>query len=319
MKRFKHQLIGLFALQCVLAIGLFVHSHTDNAYQSERPLLAFESSKVDKLRIQQIDSSIDLVKKEGEWKLTGDELLPAKADKVTDILDKLNGITTTWPIATTSASHERFELMEDKHQRRLTLFSGDDVVGDIFIGTSPGFRKVHARVNNQDEVFAISMNAYEVPSQKEAWLDKTLLAISDATEITHPDYTLKKEGDVWQLKDINIPEDKEFVSALAVDVAKTLNNLKVSKVVDDTLEETEKLTLTVSANSEYSYSLQKKDDKYLITRNDINAVFSIAKKDYEKLAEVSLDDMLVAKNGNNKEESLADSSEEEPEVTERDS
>ncbi len=108
------------------------------------------------------------------WRLESG--LPADNDKVNDLLDKLAELAAPWPVATSADSAERFAVTEDNYQRRLVLEDAEDVVADVFLGTSPGYRRVHARVAGQDEVYSIDFSNYEAPTDVDQWLDKGLLA-----------------------------------------------------------------------------------------------------------------------------------------------
>lgn len=110
------------------------------------------------------------------WRLESG--LPADDDKVNDLLDKLAELAAPWPVATSADSAERFAVTEDNHQRRLVLEDAEDVVADVFLGTSPGYRRVHARVAGEDEVYSIDFSNYEAPTDADQWLDKGLLAAS---------------------------------------------------------------------------------------------------------------------------------------------
>ena len=118
------------------------------------------------------------------WRL--ENSLPADHDKVNDLLDKLADLAAPWPVATSVDSAERFEVTEDKHQRRLLLEDADGVVADVFLGTSPGYRRVHARAADEDEVYSIDFSNYEAPTDADQWLDKALLAAAgDPISIIH--------------------------------------------------------------------------------------------------------------------------------------
>jgi len=60
------------------------------------------------------------------------------------LIDKLEGAEAAWPVATSESSAERFEVSDAKFQRRIRFFADDAVVTELFLGTSPGFRRVHA-------------------------------------------------------------------------------------------------------------------------------------------------------------------------------
>ncbi len=65
----------------------------------------------------------------------------------------------------------------------------DKVVGDLYLGTSPGFKKVHARRADSDDIYAITFANYEATARTDDWLDKALLKpTGDVTAVTRPDH-----------------------------------------------------------------------------------------------------------------------------------
>ena len=52
--------------------------------------------------------------------------------------------------------------------------AGEALVADIYLGTSPSFRKVHARHASGGPVYSIDFSNYEVGAEENEWLDKGL-------------------------------------------------------------------------------------------------------------------------------------------------
>ena len=66
-------------------------------------------------------------------------------------------------------------MTEDSHQRHIRALSGDDALADVYLGTSPGYRKVHARHADGGDVFAIEFSNYEAGVKAGDWLQRSLL------------------------------------------------------------------------------------------------------------------------------------------------
>ncbi|NHN38414.1 DUF4340 domain-containing protein [Pseudomaricurvus alcaniphilus] len=183
MNKLTSWLGGLLALQLVLAAGLF---WGDGAGQSEaigQPLLGFEQAQIDKVVIGAGEEEVTLQRQDGQWRLPGQSDLPVDSGKLQPLLEQLHGLQSGWPVATSASSHQRFEVSEDTHQRRIRLFRDGQLVVDLYLGTSPGFKKVHGRRAADTEVYALPLNSFDFPTSADNWLDKTLQA-TGADEVT---------------------------------------------------------------------------------------------------------------------------------------
>lgn len=112
--------------------------------------------------------------------------LPADSDKITDVIDKLTGGTPSWPVATSEDSRTRFEVTAEKHQRRVDFEGEDGVLATVYLGTSPGYRRVHARRDGDDEVYSIDFAVHELPADTDDWLDRRLLASTGIRRVELP-------------------------------------------------------------------------------------------------------------------------------------
>lgn len=175
-----------FALAIQLAIIVVVMAARAGAVAEPEPFLSFDAQSVDSLSVANADGSVDLVKSGDAWQLP--DGVPADADKVQEVLDKLDDVSGIWPVASSASTAERFEVTEDNHQRHLQLRAGDETLADIYLGTSPGYRKAHARHSDDDDIYAIGFSNYEAGVNASDWLDKSLL------RPTGDIATLKREG-----------------------------------------------------------------------------------------------------------------------------
>lgn len=184
-------LAALLVIQLVLVgVAIFAGGGNDGA----TPLLELESKAVTGVTISASDEdSVVLTRTADGWRV-GE--LPADADKITDVIDKLSGGTASWPVATSEDSQERFEVTEEKHQRRVDFQDGDDVLATVYLGTSPGYRRVHARRDGEDAIYSIDFAVHELPTSVDDWLDKRLFASDSIRRIELPEgHVLEQAGD----------------------------------------------------------------------------------------------------------------------------
>ena len=187
----KIGLLGAVLVVQLLVVAALLIGDALGSDDAGSSLLSFDPDAVVKLELSTLDESVQLNRGGDGWQV-GDEALPADSAKIGEMLDKLANVAATWPVATSSDSAVRFEVTEANFQRRLVLESADGVVADLMLGTSPGYRRVHARADGADEVYSVDLSNYEVPVDADQWLDKTLLGA------TGPITGLQLEAS-WQL------------------------------------------------------------------------------------------------------------------------
>ncbi len=187
----KIGLLGAVLVVQLLVVAALLIGDALGSDDAGSSLLSFDPDAVVKLELSTLDESVQLNRGDDGWQV-GDEALPADSAKIGEMLDKLANVAATWPVATSSDSAVRFEVTEANFQRRLVLESVDGVVADLMLGTSPGYRRVHARADGADEVYSVDLSNYEVPVDTDQWLDKTLLGA------TGPITGLQLEAS-WQL------------------------------------------------------------------------------------------------------------------------
>ncbi len=163
---------GLLAVQALIVAGVLVAGAVGPDEAAER-LLPFESAAARSLEIATADERVSLLRGDDGWQLDGG--LPADDGKVGEVLEKLASASAAWPVATSAATAERFEVTEDNFQRRLVVGSDDGETATLFLGSSPGYRRVHARADGADEVYSIDFSNYEAPTDAGQWLDRQLL------------------------------------------------------------------------------------------------------------------------------------------------
>jgi hypothetical protein len=173
-------LATLLGIQLLFALGLqFTGTNlAATASNGNAPLITIDKDKVDHFTIEGPDAAkVILTKVEGNWQLPERHNFPADANKVKRLLGRLEGLKRGQPVTTTSGAHSRFKVTDDTFERRITLAAGGQTLARLYLGTSPGIRQVHARVDDQKPVYAVELETYDVPAAADGWEDKTLLEI----------------------------------------------------------------------------------------------------------------------------------------------
>ena len=251
MKLNSHWLKGLLVLQILLAAILFWNNQQENKLPDQALLADLSPDQIDKIVISSQASSVTLQKQGEDWILPDWNRLPAKQAGVNLALKKLEELKVEWPVTTSSSSHDRFELSEDNYRRRIQLQKGDSQLGEILLGTSPGFRKVHLRLPGEDQVYALELSTHEFSDRVNDWLDKTLLASKNPRSIKSSLFNLTRKQDQWQLQ----RPDGTALEPDAVDQQKlnqfvsALSNLSVTGVAENSGSIFSSIWLTMSRTS----------------------------------------------------------------------
>lgn len=281
MNRFNQILVAVLAIQVVIAGGFYFGSSSPTAEQVQMALIEGDTNQIDHITISEGNEElVTLQKIDGQWKLNDYFLMPAVQSKVSNILSTLKSTNTSWPVATTKSSQERFEVADDHYQKKIVLSHDDKTLQTLYLGTSPGFRQIHIRRAGEDEIYAVKLNSFDFPVQNTAWLDKTLLQPkADITRLSGADFELLKQGTDWQAEagkgEPVVEEIDKITQALA--------GLSIQSVVEKAPTKAD-YTLTLDAGGKpLHYTFFNQDESYLVQRDDYSQVFKISKSDYEKL------------------------------------
>ncbi len=283
-------LAAFLGLQLVIAIAIFIVGNQSSSNFISETLIRFDSAQIDKIVISEADTEISLLQDDKQWRLASNGLLIAQ-EKLTGLLDKLAGLKTTWPVASTPSSHERFEVAENQYRRKITLLSDGNTVAELYLGTSPGFKKSHVRMANADEVYALALNSYDLSIAENDWLDTSLLAVDLVMRITAEGYTLVKQSDQWQLQPSQ--EERQVLQDKVAQLAKAIANFNVQSVIAEPPEFAPDKTMVIeveaSNGASYVFELLADNEQYYIRRTGIEAVFSLNKYEYDRLSVLSID------------------------------
>ena len=292
MNRFIKLLSLVLVAQLLLVAVVFWPQQDPGAIDANTALLDLETQAIDRIIVSDSESSVLLSRQDERWVMPELHGLPAQAARVDRLLSELPALPRGWHIAASEEAAQRFEVSEDRFQSRVEYFSGDSSVGAIYIGTSPGFRKVHSRLADGDEIYAVEYNNFELPARPEEWLDKSLLRISQPTAIDGPDFSLRLEQERWR-----DPQGAEADIAVADGLASGLVGLRVIAAVDiataavlDAVDAPPTLTVTTSAGK-FEYRLYEMKEQYYVQRADIPVYFSLSAYDYDRLNDVNAESL----------------------------
>ena len=273
-KVFNKTTLGFALAVQVVLIGALLAARSGAVAQPE-PFLSFDVATIDALSVSNDEGTVDLTKTADAWQLP--EGLPADASKVERVLEKLSEAAGGWPVASKASTAERFEVTEDSHQRHVTLRTGEETLADFYLGTSPGYRKAHARHADDDDIYAITFSNYEAGVKESDWLDKSLLRPHGAlTAVERLDgFALTKADDgVWASGD-----GAELDQGKTETFAGRFSGLSVIGVSDLVLPDAPKMTFALTDESGTQtlriYHFEA-DDDYVAVSDRVSGTFEMS-------------------------------------------
>lgn len=301
-KNIQGWLSGLFALQLGIAGLLYWGQQHSGEANVQASLLGVKQASIESIRIKGEDSGdaqeVELIFQDGSWQLANLDKLPADEVQVKHLLDKLTDLKTRWPVAKTTSAQKRFEVSEDQYQRKIELKT-DQGTRVLYVGTSPGFRKTHVRLADQEPIYALGLNVYELSVDTNQWLKKDLLAVKEVTSIRSSGYSLVKEpeGD-WAFEgsvkqEGSSPKQVDQTQAKALEGR--LTALHVNKVAQEVPEALNwKSVKAKNLDAEFEWQLAAKDNQFWIRRPNQKPVFEIDQSTYEGLVNVQQAQLAMA-------------------------
>jgi Domain of unknown function (DUF4340) len=302
MKKWIVLLCGMLVAQLVFAVFMVVSGEEYGAYEANETLLVFDVAAVDRIQIEDDSNSVVLAKQVEKWVLPEQDDFPADQQNVLQLLDTLAAMKRGWPVATTSGASRRFKVADDEFERKLTLFANNDTLGQLIIGNSPGLRKVHARNVDDDEVFSVALNTWEVSANFDDWIDKNILTFSaeDLLQVEMSDIVLRREDGEMRLADL---ADQEEVNREETQIlTNSLSGLRVDSLLDeedkpenlpDAADFTFNVTLDPDKTLTYHFFKLNEEPYYLLKRSDLDDHFKIAEFHVNAIKETTRDKLIL--------------------------
>lgn len=215
MNRTQQILAAALAIQILLSVVLFWPKRATTG--SSGPLLP-EVKKEDIVAITVTDNegkSVQLRQVAGNWVLPEADDYPLKAERITQALDKIVGLTTQRLVTRTEASHKRLQVAADDFLRRLDLETASGAKYTLFLGSSPSYGNTHVRLDGRKETYlATNLTPWEFDSSPTIWVDTAYFNIPQdqitRITVTNPKgtFTLEKNTEgKWTLPDLTPGEE----------------------------------------------------------------------------------------------------------------
>ena len=304
------KMLTIAATLLVLQIGLVVFFYKSETGQKtttpDTPFLGMKADQVTAFEITGPQKERVVVEKIGtDWIIKDSFGAPANGEQVNAFITKLSELKKGFAVATSAGAAKRFKVADDQFERHVVLREKDQIVGEFYVGTSPGFRQIHARKAGTDEVLAVALSTFELETGVSPWLDKNLFKLKkeDIVLLSFPGFVLRKKDDKWQLEGSETGQETD---------SKGVEEL-VNKVTDLTIEavmnpqETQPLFAGTPA---LKYSVTRKDgttaefsfvkpegDYYVLKQSERDLYCKVHTIQVESLQKITRDTLIKKEEG----------------------
>ncbi|MCB9228256.1 MAG: DUF4340 domain-containing protein [Deltaproteobacteria bacterium] len=207
-------LAGVLLLQLALAGWMLSRTETTADFSSDSALMALNQDQVSQILLEEKDGenlrSLELVKKDGQWVLPETHDFPVSSDKISGFLTKMAGFRKSWPAGKTDIAAKQFKVTDEQFERRLSFTAGDKKQV-LFLGGSPGFKKIYARPEGDMQTYSITFSAYEASLSYKDWMDRQYLNLerTDVSKVLLDQLAMENSGGDFLVKDPG--EDMETI------------------------------------------------------------------------------------------------------------
>lgn len=293
-------LLALFLLQ----LGAIFYWHAFNI-QTEtnepKELFSLDWQSLRALKISETDRILELTKSDNEWQLATLEQIPADPNQVSGLLTRIKNLNKSWPIAITEQAAKRFKVTDDEYQAKIEFETDSNTTKTLYIGTSPSFKKFHARIKGDNEIFLISIPDKNISANISDWVDPKYLhlELESIQEISTPQLKISRDADVFKL--VNAQGDYEDITneQNLEKLLMTISKLEFNEVLEEehkfSMDESSKIMIQFSEKPPVEIKiLNKKEDKIAIIETSKNsAQFKVSQKKLEQVLQLSKKDLLL--------------------------
>ncbi|MEM6580828.1 MAG: DUF4340 domain-containing protein [Pseudomonadota bacterium] len=293
MKRGITPLILVLLIQCALVAAVFWPGDGPD-FAKPPPLLPFDLQQIDAVYVgDEFDNETVLTRVGERWSLPELEHLPASSEMVNQMLAALAADDGAWPLADSVSARQRFRVATYHYRRRIELRGSGEKLAVVFLGTSPGFRKIYARNAKQDGIFSLHFSAQAAPGRDGQWLDKNLLRVRTPLRINADAYSLERRGEDW-VSGIGLEPDPLELAALL----DTLRNLQIEGLASEDMQrdlseaEADLMLQITSLAGDITLELFEIEDEHYIHSSEYPLFFTISAYEYDRL--VGIDYGLIS-------------------------
>lgn len=303
--------IALLSILLLGQVALTAYVYSPHDRTSGNPdLLSFDKGQVDTVSIEDDDKhQVTLKRRDGHWRVADADNFPADESAVTHLLARLDKLKAGWPVATTAESSEHFKVSDQTFVRRLTLRHGDRTLARLYLGNSPGIRKIYARADGHNDIHSIRFNAFDANARVDDWIDKHPLKIEESRieAIDLPKFKLQRGDKGLTLADLKDGEQMNGDETAAL--AEYLADIPITGLADKdtgTAKDGDldfSLDIRGEGKRDYHFAKLEHGVDYLLTVSGRKRRFLVSATTVDHIKGFSRDKLVSLKGGDHSEAS----------------
>lgn len=181
--------LSILCVLIIVQLGLtaLVWMPDNSASKAGQPLLALTPSKVQTIKLvhrkegkaTKTENSLKLAKVDGKWQLGTKAKPPTNSNRVAQLLDKLDGLTTSMPVAVTEGAQKRFKVAQDDFAYRIDLTGADGKL-QLYVGSAAGAGEAYVRKAGENAIYAVALPFRLLSTHTKYWKKPPVKATKSA-------------------------------------------------------------------------------------------------------------------------------------------
>lgn len=234
MNRLNRVLAAVLAVQVVILVVLSWPGQS--TAEGQRLFGDIQTEKIVGLTIRDAEAlTVRMVKGPNGWVLPDADDFPVLEDKVVSLLDKIVAAQADRLVTRTRDSHKRLQVADEDYERIVEFELEDGTRHKLYLGSSPSFRVLHVRADDQDEVYlALGLSASDAGTGVTAWIDPIYFSVSqdDIIAITLENKNgrfefERDEAGTWTM--INLPAGETLLENNVASLATRISSLRMQR------------------------------------------------------------------------------------------
>lgn len=275
----------------LIQIGLVVVFNNSQSrftpFSPNSNLLNLEHQKVDTIVITgEQEKVIHLKNLDEKWFIDEKIVVPADSNRISNLLERISTFKRGLSVGSSAEAARRFKLAPTNFKHKLTFVNQNNELGTLYLGTSPGFKQLHAKTENNENIVTVELESHEVAANSEDWIDKTILNI-DAEKVQNFIFTgfnLSRQDDSeWSFEKTS--SDVELSPEQVNELIQKTTSLPVYNYINKeefSIDEISTLLVAFTTVMEDSTSLQWKfvqdgENDAIVSRSDLPYLLRIGK------------------------------------------
>jgi hypothetical protein len=204
-------------VQIALSVVVFWPQSTVSGAQAGPLLGDFKADDVVSVTIHDAEGNlVTLARQETDWVLPDADDYPANGEKISSMLDKVEGIQTNRQVTRTESSHKRLQVADDDFVRLVELKLAGGQTHKLYLGSSPQASATHVRADDRPETYLTAdLPTYDVNATSASWIDTLYYTVPQTATValtlknTNGEFQFERaEGDQWTFQ--GLPENGVF-------------------------------------------------------------------------------------------------------------